>query len=81
MIASESTWKLIRLKGKTAKGKNRVREWGDLWWITAGPRPVQFADGLHVAILAQKDFKMDKTFRWIRLQGDIDFDIIEHVGE
>ena len=73
---SEESWKLIRLKGVSRHGKNRIREWGDLWWIVEGATTVRFADGLHLGVLSQKDFKLEKSFRWVRLQGDPDFEII-----
>ena len=70
--------KTIRLKGKTMKGKNRVREHGDLWNVLAETDHVLFAPSskgpwLFVAPVGKN--QDDKASRWIHGLTDLDFEI------
>lgn len=70
--------KTIRLKGKTMKGKNRIREHGDTWTVLAETDKVLFnpakGDWLFIAPVG-KD-QNDKSSRWIKSVNDLDFDVI-----
>jgi len=68
--------KTIRLKGKSMKGKNRVREHGDEWNVNAETDRVLFAKDksgpwLYV-VPAGKDHD-HKAGRWIHATNDLDF--------
>jgi hypothetical protein len=71
--------KTIRLKGKTQKGKNRVREHGEMWNVLAETDKVLFAPSvtgpfLFVAPVGKN--QNDKSSRWIHGLTDLDFDIV-----
>lgn len=69
--------KNIRLKGKSAKGKNRVREHGELWSVFAETDRVLFstesANWLFISPVG-KD-QNHKASRWIKSLDDPDFEI------
>ena len=71
--------KTIRLKGKTMKGKNRIREHGEQWNVLAETDTVLFAPSSHGPFLfiapPSKD-QNDKASRWIKSVNDLDFEII-----
>lgn len=73
--------KTLKLTGKTMKGKNRVREHGQLWVVHAETQIVLFnpepGPWLFVAPVG-KDFQ-DKSSRWIHAVDDKDF-IVEQVS-
>lgn len=70
------TMKLIKLEGKSLKGKNRVREHGEMW------RVLKQKDGL-VFIEPDKQAREVNNeshtleFRWISINNDKDFTITE----
>lgn len=64
----------IRLIAKSLKGKNRIREHGDVWTVT-DVRAVACKDGKEAALLYPVN-SVDS--RWVALQGDADFEICEH---
>lgn len=70
--------KTIRLKGKSMKGKNRVREHSDEWFVQAETDKVLFAKDkpgpwLYIVPLG-KDHD-HKSGRWIHGDKDLDFDL------
>lgn len=70
--------KNIRLKGKTQKGKNRVREHGDEWVVLAVTDTVLFQPSkkgpwLFLSPLGKN--QDDKASRWVKLEDDHDFEI------
>ena len=71
--------KTIRLKGKTMKGKNRIREHGDMWNVLAETDTVLFAPsstGPFLFIAPPGKDQNDKSSRWIKSANDLDFEII-----
>ena len=71
--------KTIRLKGKTQKGKNRVREHGEMWTVLAETETVLFAPSskgpwLFAAPVGKN--QDDKASRWIHGLNDLNFDVI-----
>lgn len=78
---------IIKLKGKTQKGKNRVHEWGILWEVFAKDDKVIFSqkDGPWVSIvpidIPKENLKSPSMgFRWIHLNDDDDF-VVEIVED
>ncbi len=69
--------KNIRLKGKTQKGKNRVREHSDKWVVFAETDKVLFNPqvGGWLFITPVGKSQDDKASRWIRAVDDPDFEI------
>jgi hypothetical protein len=71
--------KTIRLTGRTAKGKNRVREHGLEWVVLAETDRILFAPQdagpwIFVAPVGKK--QDDKSSRWVRLNNDKDFAVV-----
>jgi len=70
--------KTIRLKGKTQKGKNRVREHGEMWSVLAVTDHVLFSNdsaGPWLFITPEGKTQNDKASRWIHGLQDVDFDL------
>lgn len=70
--------KEIILKGISQKGKNRVREHGDRWTVTAETDRVLFAPekkGPWVFITPVGKVWDDKASRWVRVDDDADFSV------
>lgn len=68
--------KTIQLKGLSQKGKNRVRDHGNRWWVLAETDRVLFATDLHGPWLFIAPVGLgqdDKASRWVRASGDADF--------
>ena len=67
----------IRLKGKTMKGKNRIRENSDLWVVLAETDKVLFnpASGNWLFIAPEGKDQQHKSSRWISAVNDPDFEI------
>ena len=69
----------VKLTGITRHGKNRVREQGDLWTVTAiaKSRLGQFniaTVGTEIALLrAESD--PDKNWRWVEVKNDKNFHV------
>ncbi len=71
--------KTIRLTGKTMKGKNRVRENGEMWTVLAETETVLFAPsskGPWIFISPVGKSQDDKASRWCHSLSDLDFNII-----
>jgi hypothetical protein len=71
--------KKIQLVGKSQKGKNRVREQGPMWIVFAETETVLFAPserGPWIFIAPEGKTHDDKASRWIRVTGDVDFNIV-----
>lgn len=65
---------MLKLRGRTQKGKNRIRELGESWEIIASVESVGFSSEKNW-ILIHPVLNPDKI-RWIRANDDIDFEII-----
>jgi hypothetical protein len=68
--------KQIKLKGKSARGKNRVREHGDEWIVLAETDTVLFAPskkGPFLFIAPKGQGQNDKASRWVHLNDDENF--------
>jgi len=65
----------LKLRGISAKGKNRVREHGPAWRIIRAARPVGFAAGLWVGVAPVGSDP--RQWRWIEADGGKDFRIEE----
>lgn len=71
--------KKIRLKGITQKGKNRVRELGDDWFVFAETETVLFEPSKKGPWLFISPIGKDqnhKSSRWVKLNDDPDFIVI-----
>lgn len=62
--------KTATLKGKTLKGKNRIREHGNVWKII-----LEKDDSICVESL-----KNPNMCRWIDIKNDVDMEIVEMTG-
>jgi len=74
--------KNIRLKGKTQKGKNRIREHGEFWFVFAETDHVLFAKdkaGPWLFVAPAEKNQNDKSSRWIHSTNDLDFDVFIQV--
>lgn len=72
--------KQIRLKGKSQKGKNRIREHGDRWTVLAETSSVLFSPekpGPWIFICVGGGNQNDKSSRWIHALNDEDFIILD----
>ena len=68
---------ILTLKGKTQKGKNRIRELGSEWIFSFSREKVAFAPnrGEHWMIAP---FNADQSkSRWIAAKNDPDFEIVK----
>lgn len=70
--------KTIRLKGKSMKGKNRIREHGDEWIVLAETDRVIFSQltGGWLFITPLGKTQDDKASRWISAVTDFDFEVV-----
>ena len=75
--------KRIKLKGITAKGKNRIREHGDTWTVLAETDRVLFSptqQGPWLFITPKPAGpglgQDDKASRWVHLTSDFDFTVM-----
>jgi len=71
--------KTIQLTGVSQKGKNRVRENGNLWTVLAETDRVLFApnsQGPWLFIVPRGCDQEHKAGRWIKTAGDADFVVI-----
>ena len=65
----------VKLTGITRHGKNRVREQGDLWTVTAIATAHQSsftAVGTEIALL-RAESNPDKNWRWVEAKDDKNF--------
>lgn len=65
---------IIRLEGKTQKGKNRIRELGDEWIAVKQQNTVSFSNDFGPWVLIHPIDNIDKP-RWIKQDNDPDFQI------
>jgi len=73
------TWRdimMLHLKGKTQKGKNRVREHGTQWVICRMQDRVAFSNKLGPWWLIKPVNGFEKDSRWICNTHDDDFEVI-----
>lgn len=73
---------IVKLKGKTQKGKNRIREWGETWKVTAKNESVLFsnergpwASVIPIDIPTENQKSPVMGLRWINLRSDEDFEV------
>lgn len=66
---------IIKLRGKTQKGKNRIRELGEEWVIVLLRNRVLFSNELNW-MLIQPVLNPEKS-RWIKQQNDNDFEEVK----
>lgn len=65
------------LKGKTQKGKNRVRELGESWIVIAEQDQVQFSRERGPWFLIRPILSnLGDKDRWIHSKYDVDFEIV-----
>lgn len=66
------------LKGKSLKGKNRIREHGEFWFIEFTADKVQFdpRPGPWALVIPKGPAHREHS-RWIHLTDDKDFEVIE----
>jgi hypothetical protein len=72
--------KKIKLTGISQKGKNRVRDHGEIWSVLAETPTVLFAphmQGPFLFIAPLGKGQDDKASRWIKMNGDPDFIFVE----
>lgn len=71
--------KNIQLKGLSQRGKNRIREHGNVWTVLAETDHVLFSpndSSLWLFIVPIGGSQNDKASRWIRFENDKDFTIV-----
>jgi len=65
----------VKLKAKTRKGKNRLRQFGEWWVVTRVTPTVLFSTETHGSWFLLESLNK-KDWRWIRETDDPDFEII-----
>lgn len=66
---------LIKVRGKSQKGKNRVRERGEVWQLVRTAADVLFSSEHGPWLLLES---LDgKSMRWMRATGDKDFEQVQ----
>ena len=71
---------LLKLAGKSQKGKNRIREQGELWELIKQVDRVQFSNQAGPWLLIQSKSN-SKHERWIHAETDTDFSIVQAINE
>ena len=69
----------IILRGISQKGKNRVREHGETWFVLAETDVILFSpskQGPWLFVAPPNRTMMDKSSRWVHLHTDPDFKVI-----
>lgn len=61
----------VKLKGRTLKGKNRIREHGEIWNVLPSPVTPPLPNSLFLESVQTQET------RWVHKTGDRDFDIVE----
>lgn len=72
----------VRLEGITLKGKNKVRQHGEIWNILETRTRVECLGG-KIGFLVESlcntfrvgNGKFNKDKRWVAIQGDVDFKV------
>ena len=70
---------IIRLRGKTAKGKNRITKYGELWFVLAETNTLLFSGNINgpwIFVTPSGRMMNDPAARWIHELSDVDFEII-----
>ena len=73
----------VKLTGITRHGKNRVREQGDLWTVTAISPAGQSsfaAVGTEIALL-RAESNPDRNWRWVEVKNDKNFHVKKISGD
>jgi len=67
----------VRLTGITRHGKNRIREQGDLWTVTAmtPARQSSFVPVDTEIALLRADSNPEKWWRWVEVKNDKNFHV------
>lgn len=76
--------KMLHVKGISAKGKQRVKQWGDEWVILRETQQVLFdqKEGPWYFIQAASDItEAGKSTRWIHSEADLHFHILAKFGD
>ena len=71
--------KKIKLQGITQKGKNRIREHGNDWWIIAETDSILFSPNLKgpwLFIAPINQTQDSKASRWVKADQDLDFKVV-----
>jgi len=68
----------VKLTGRSAKGKQRVKEWGPLWRVVRAPQTAicfggRVAVGLVSVAEEGAEFGLCKSGRWVEVTDDHDF--------
>lgn len=66
--------KKIRLKGVTQKGKNRVRENGELWEVIHMKSSISCLNGAIGMLIRPVRSDREGNLRWIAFENDQNFD-------
>ena len=66
----------ISLKGKTLKGKNRIRELGADWFIVRETEKVLFSQFVGPWWLVQPVDGSTVQARWVHAVNDVDFEVV-----
>lgn len=76
------TGQIVSLRGKSDKGKQKIRHFGELWSVVGVAEVVQFTHvrgpWVHVRSTKEVDASgnaMNADFRWIHADSDKDFEI------
>ena len=64
----------VKLTGKSALGKNRIRENGNIWVVTGTADRVHFSTKPGLWLNVQPEGKPDKA-RWVNLRDDENFTV------
>lgn len=67
----------IHLKGKTQKGKNRVREQGSTWMVLFIRDSVLFSSLPGPWLMVASLSSSKAHIRWVHIKNDVDFEIEE----
>ena len=67
--------KKVILKGKTQKGKNRIREHGHVWTILKILQDPQFVRERGIWLQLEPVETGDRGIRWVRSNDDKDFEL------
>jgi len=70
----------VKLKAKTRKGKNRIRQFGEWWKVCRTTPTVLFSTETHGSWVLLESLNK-KDWRWVRETDDPDFEIIEKEKE
>ena len=74
MMRDTSELEIVKLTGKTQKGKNRVREHGKHWFVLESKKHVGCLVGPGMLVSPTVDDHI-RNQRWVGSEFDVDFDI------